>query len=682
MSTLSHRFPKLLFLTTVLACGLSFVLYFNSINSSTAIEPGFRFGDAIVAVVFTAVGAAICSRNPRNRVGWLFCVPSLLAISLLFEQVATYGLGPANGAAPGQRWAAWIAGWIWTPTLLVPTLLVLLFPHGVEPSRRWRPVAWMAVALVSGVGHAHAFAPGPLMPDLPLRNPVGIESLPQLSWIAQLLVAACEVVLEPLCLAGLFVRFLHSDKEERSSIRGFLFAATLAVLGLPVALLVNWWSAGSVISDAVYQVIGAVSLLGMPIACMLAVRVHHLYEIDTQESQRLLERSLLYTALVGLVLALFAIAVRLAQHLIPGQSRLGSSLLAIGVIAAVFPRLSGALKRAMDRLFYGRRAHAVLTDLRRSLQSTLAPDSVLPTVAERIGSALGLPYVMVEVWRNGSVLASAAHGHRAGTAIELPLVYQGEGIGRLVACSRKPEHPLDPADLRLLRDIAGEAGVAAHAVNLTADLHRSRERLVGVLEEERSRVRRDLHDGLQPALAGVALGLDAARNFLSADPPAAQGLLTHLQQELLGAIEDLRHVVYDLRPPSLDDLGLVAALRERAAVFAVPPGGPDVVVLAPDDIGPIPPAVEIAAYRIVMEALANIVRHAQAQHCEIVVSRDAAEVVVEVRDDGTGLPPGYRPGVGILAMQERADGLGATLVVESSEGAGTRVLARFPVETP
>lgn len=210
-----------------------------------------------------------------------------------------------------------------------------------------------------------------------------------------------------------------------------------------------------------------------------------------------------------------------------------------------------------------------------------------------------------------------------------------------------------------------------------AELQRARERLVAAREEERRRLRRDLHDGLGPALAGAALKVEAAENLLTSDPGAASDLLEDARSEIQDAVADVRRLVYALRPPALDELGLVGALREQAERLEV---GEHVRVEvdAPEHLDGLPAAVEVAAYRIALEAMTNVARHANARTCVVRISVNGA-LELEVSDDGHGLPSDYRAGVGITSMQERADELGGTCEVGRIDGQGTRVRARLPL---
>jgi signal transduction histidine kinase len=226
-------------------------------------------------------------------------------------------------------------------------------------------------------------------------------------------------------------------------------------------------------------------------------------------------------------------------------------------------------------------------------------------------------------------------------------------------------------------------------VRLTAELQRAnvhlttmREQLVLAREEERRRLRRDLHDGLGPALAAHSLKVGAARRLLNRDVPAAEHLLTELSTDIEATVADIRRLVYNLRPPALDELGLLGALR-RFATTMTGDAGINLMVDVPERLPVLPAAVEVAAFRIVQEALANVVRHADATTCVVMVHtvHHAAVpvLVIEVRDDGRGLPQQHRTGVGFVAMRERAAEVGGSVQVERLMPQGTAVSAALPL---
>jgi signal transduction histidine kinase len=318
------------------------------------------------------------------------------------------------------------------------------------------------------------------------------------------------------------------------------------------------------------------------------------------------------------------------------------------------------------------------------LDATLAPESVLPTIVETVAQALKLPYAAIGLKQGDEFSLTASYGHPQDNPFILPLVYHTETIGQLRLSPRAPGEAFTAADRRLLEDIAHQAGVAAHAVRLTTDLQRSRERLVTTREEERRRLRRDLHDGLGATLAALHLQTGAIRLLMQHDLPAADAELVELQTEIRSAIADIRRLVYALRPPTLDELGLVGAIRQYAAQYDLPgtqsesDGCLRVAVEAPEQLPALPAAVEVAAYRIVQEALTNVARHAHARACTVRLAiPDAFQV--EISDDGVGFPAESCAGVGLLSMRERATESGGSCLVESAPGRGTRILVHLPL---
>ncbi len=250
-------------------------------------------------------------------------------------------------------------------------------------------------------------------------------------------------------------------------------------------------------------------------------------------------------------------------------------------------------------------------------------------------------------------------------------------MGQLRVARRAPNEDFTEADDRLLRSIAQQAGTAVHAAHLTTALQDSRRHLVTAREEERRRLRRDLHDGLGPQLASQTLGLDAALKLMDRDPQAAKELLQALSSQNQDAVKDIRQLVYGLRPPALDELGLVGALRE--STFSYEQHGLKIVFDLPQTLPDLPAAVEVAAYRIVQEGLTNVARHAAAQNCQIRLAIESSQLEIEVKDDGRGLPPDNQPGVGLLSMRERAAELNGRCLIESPAGGGTRVFVQLPL---
>ena len=431
----------------------------------------------------------------------------------------------------------------------------------------------------------------------------------------------------------------------------------------------------------------ALSGLTLPLALAIVIVRHQLFDID-----RLLFRTLVYGSLTACIVGLYVLIVGYLGALFHAHGNLAISLIATGVVAVLFQPLRDRLQRGVTRLLYGERdePYAVISRMGQRLEATSAPAAVLQTIVETVRESLRLPYVALALRQGDELVVAAESGdqrprsQRASASgafaprplAALALAYHNEPLGQLLLAPRDPAEAFSAADRRLLADLARQAGIAVYAVRLTRDLQRSREQLISAREEERRRLRRDLHDGLGPQLASLTLTLAAARQLLQHDTAAAERLLQELASHIQAANADIRRVVYDLRPPALDALGLVPALRAQAAQYAQ--AGLQITIDAPEPLPPLPAAVELAAYRIVQEALTNVVRHAQARTCLVRLTL-AAVLEVEIRDDGVGLPAGVRAGVGLTALRERTAELGGTAWIASGPGAGTCIHARLPL---
>jgi signal transduction histidine kinase len=332
-----------------------------------------------------------------------------------------------------------------------------------------------------------------------------------------------------------------------------------------------------------------------------------------------------------------------------------SSALLVALLALP---LRSRLQSAVDQLLYGERGDPlkVASRVGRSLGGGLSG------TLDEIRTALRLPYVGVVV--DGRPLATA--GALAGPSVDVAL----EG-GTLVVGLRRGEARLDPADGRLLGLLSGPLSTAVHATRLLEQLQQSRERLVVAREEERRRLRRELHDGLGPLLTGVALSADTAANLAGHVPDAAlQEKLAAVRSDSRSAILEVRRIVDGLGTPALDSLGLVEALRIRAdQVTRRSDGGALRTVVEASELAPLPPAVEQAVYRIATEALTNVVRHSRASSVVVRLGTDEDELRCEVLDDG-GRTADWRPGVGIAAMRERVAELGGSCEVGSGAHGG------------
>jgi signal transduction histidine kinase len=418
------------------------------------------------------------------------------------------------------------------------------------------------------------------------------------------------------------------------------------------------------------------AFLFLPVSVGIALLRYRLWDIDL-----VLSRTVVYGVLTVGVLALSALVVGALGALFQTSGNALVALLATGLVTALLFPVRTRLQREVNRLIYGQRDEplTVLAHLGRRLEATLAPDTVFPHLVETVAQALKLPYTAILLREADAFSVVASAGQPIRDPVTLPVRYQGELIGQLQLAPRTPGEGFTPADLRLLDELARQAGVAAHAVELAADLQRARERLVTAREEERRRLRRDLHDGLGPTLASLSQRLGTASRLIARDPEAAVAELDALQTPVKTALADLRQLVYALRPPVLDDLGLVAAISAHA-VQMQQQGSLRIAMLAPEDLPPLPAAVEVAAYRIVLEALTNVQRHAQAQECVVRLRLlDNRALCLEMSDDGVGLPEDFHAGVGLTSMRERAAELGGECRLTTRLGGGAQLQVRLPL---
>jgi signal transduction histidine kinase len=657
---------------------------------------GFTVPTGVLSLAFPTVGALIVSRLPSNPIGWIFCGVGLLYAMQRFSVVyADYAL-VENFALPGGEYAAWFSSWVVPAILALEAFLMLLFPEGRLPSRQWRIVSWAALcgAALSALGIASM--PGQLgLTHNYVENPFEVVGVIGGGFTTYQFFTVSIVLGETLLLTGnlaalfsLILRLRRARGDERQHLKWFLYAAVPATvcLSLTISHLIVYYFATNFLFQTVtwlpsWPIVNAVNYVGVfallivPAFTYIAILRHRLYDIEV-----VINRTLVYSALTACIVGIYVLAVGALGALFQARGNLAVSLLATGLVAVLFQPLRDRLQRGINRLMYGERddPYAVISRLGRRLEAAITPETVLPTVVETIAQALKLPYAAILLKEGERFSTAAFYGSPGGEPETFPLVYQREEIGRLVLAPRAPGEGFSDTDRRLLEDLARQAEVAVHAVRLTADLQHSREQLVATREEERRRLRRDLHDGLGAQLAGLNVQAGTLRRLIPRDPEAADELAVELRDELRSAIADIRRLVYDLRPPALDDLGLTEALRRLAERYDSNGEQLHVSVEAPEDLPVLPAAVEVAIYRIAQEALTNVARHARAQTCVVRLAVNE-DVALEIVDDGVGIPAERNAGVGLASMRERASELGGSCVVESRQGGGIRVLVRLPL---
>lgn len=486
------------------------------------------------------------------------------------------------------------------------------------------------------------------------------------------------VVVAMLAVANVGLRYRHQRDEQIVWLAaGLVLLACVQVLGEPLrmlplprfslssSMLVFWRSI--VIAGMILQV-GAIVCLAV------ALLRKELIEVETA-----LNRTLVYGLLTVIVIGTYVGIVGYLSLVFQNRANLWLSLVATGVIALLFQRLRDQVQHLVNQLLYGRRdePYAVMSSLGRRLETSLPPDAVLSSIVQAVAHDLKLPYVAIALsLPDGSSDIRASAGILPADTAAFALSYQGEPVGELIVALRTGETQLGGADQRLLEDLARQVGIAARAAQLTESLQRSRQQLVTTREEERRRLRRDLHDGLGPALATITIQSDTAHDLVKSNPEAAQAVLRDLTRQSQTTLEDVRRLIHQLRPPVLDDLGLAAALQSLAASCAR--SGVSITLKASDDIPDLPAAIEAAIYRITQEALTNMIRHAEAANCQVHLCVRHG-LCLMICDDGVGIPSSRVSGVGLLSMRERAEELGGSCHVGPGEQGGTTVRVQLPL---
>lgn len=389
-----------------------------------------------------------------------------------------------------------------------------------------------------------------------------------------------------------------------------------------------------------------------------------------------------FTTVAGYIAA-FGLVAAMVELLLGSPPTVGvQGLLAAALALGVHP-LRRVLRGVVEELLFGRRRDPL--DAAARVVGSVGDDP--GSALEAIRDALGLPYAAVVA--DGVTLAES--GIRAGTEAVRPLEPGSPGTTQLVVCLRSGELRLSRDDDKVLSLVGPLLAQTLRAHELAAEVRASRVTVISGVEDERRRLRRDLHDGLGPRLTGIAFTADAAINTLRADGEATVDLLSDLRAEAAAAIVEIRGLVDGLRPPSLDELGLVGALRLQLQSLRGASGQPLSVELDAHVPGGLPAAVEVAAYRIVTEALSNMARHAGAPRAVVRLALTdhplGRALLVEVRDGAAeataiGHPvEAWRPGVGLGSMRERAEELGGSFEAGPTQ-AGGRVLAVLPLTAP
>lgn len=600
--------------------------------------------------VFAPLGALVLAGVPGHPVGRLMFAAGAVACASLV-------------AASWAGWLpfAWFAQWSGWPPLGLLVLALLYFPDGRLPTPRWRfvAIAILAASAVAALALAVAAIDHPrdlvTTGDTPLTDRARV--LDQVAKVAVLAVGAGLVA----AVASLVLRWRHASGETRQQLACLLPAAVLFPVGL---VFEGFGLTGSWV----------VAAAAVPAGMTLAVLRYRLYDLD-----RVINRSVVWLVMTLLLIGGFVAIVAVLRDLVMRGSTSNASLVATGMIAVAFEPVRRWVQRLVDHLLYGDRddPYKVIVNLGDVHGQTTDPDAMLPLLISAIAGSLRVPYVAVRLSTSDGPRLVAEHG-RSGTRLEeFDMVARGETLGQLVVATRRAGDRFTARERRLLADVAQYFAAVTEATRLIRDLQDSRERLISAREEERKRLRRDLHDGVGPALTGIGMQVRAARKAVD-DPERVRHILEVMTADLQACRSEVRQLLDHLHRPAELDRGLEAALRAQCQRFHGPSLAVDLYVAR--HLDGLPAAIEVAAYRIVSEALTNVVKHANAESCRITVDADRA-LSIDVVDDGVGIVPGGDGplGVGLESMRERAAELGGECVVTPRVPRGTAVSVKLPI---
>jgi signal transduction histidine kinase len=626
---------------------------------------GSNLTPVALAVMVLVAGSLVFWHRPRHAAARAFLSAAALAPCLLTAY--PLGLGAADLAGGRGVWPH-LVGEIALALALGSLLVTAITLAGAPGWLRRHPWAYVAPYAVPLAGYGVwvlALAAGQ---D---TRPARLQSLLTV-WGPALVATA------PLVLAALVYGYLRrDDRDDRLALRLVLLAVAGAVgVRLLLSDLPTQLAGRSVVPWHLQSLLLAPAVL---VCLVIAILRYRLVEVEATVRRALVQA--LVAALVGIVFLTAVSGVNLASD------TSFEAMVAGGAVALLLLPVAVGLNRALRRVVYGDResGHRVVSELRR-LDPLTEPADALQEMLTLLARRLRLSYASIEVF--GSTPADRIEtsiGEVRGRTTSVELAVGGTRLGRLELEVSPSRDPFGPGDRRLLQDVGSQVGALVQAVSINRELQRSRQHLVAAREEERRRLRRDLHDGLGPSLATLAMRLEVARDLIADDPGQAADLVAQLSEQTRCDVAEVRRLVDGLRPPALDQLGLVSALRQRAdqhnLVAREGRGEPWMTwsVEAGDDLEPLPAAVEVAAYRIVVEAVTNAMRHSSGETCSVSLSRDQRALHIRIRDTGNGLSSSPPAGVGLASMRERAAELGGTCTLTSTPGVGTVIEARLPL---
>ena len=628
----------------------------------------------LLVLTYASVGATIATRRPDNWIGWLFCANGVLVAFQSFAGAYSsfHDTLSGPGTLPGAAWFALLSDALWVPFLFTTTaFLFLLFPEG-RPASRGRRNALVIGAIAGGTASVLAGLLEPTLysyPDVP--NPIGVHMPSAVIGPVTGLAFLCSVGVLAYSVGNLFRRLQRSTGDERLQFRWFAYSVVLILLFfIPSAVLTA--------VPAIFQVLGGIALVSLPIAVGISILRYRLYEIDV-----VIRKTIVYAVLAALIVFVGAALIFVAGALAVGPVSNNRGLLIVtGVVMgfSVWPLRSLASRIADQIVFRGRETpYEVLTTFAGRMAETYSTDDVLPRMAQVLAAGTGAETAAVWIRSDDRYRVAAIWPVSAPPPDAIPIDatevrHQGEVLGAL-SVTMPTNDPMNPSKYDLMRDLASQAGLVLRNVRLIDDLRDSRRRIVAAQDERARTLERNIHDGAQQQLVALQVKLRLADGLIDRDTARAHELMAQLQAESNDALENLRDLARGIFPPLLADKGLAAALTAQARKAAVP------VSVDADGIGRFPQDVEATVYFCTLEALNNVAKYAEATGAAIRLANGDGELRFEVRDDGRGFDPGSTGyGTGLQGMADRLAALGGELAVTSAPGDGTAVAGRLPVE--
>jgi signal transduction histidine kinase len=630
-----------------------------------------ELGPDLLYATFPIVGAVLATKRPGNSIGWL-----MLAIGFVFvlplQQYAEYALRVRHGAWPAAPYALTLSGPSWVPFVATAAFMMLLFPDGHLPSRRWRLPAW-----ICGIGMGSVFVlilcwPGRFVEaGFPrVRNPLGIEGLRPFLGSAPTVIGVITLATILLGGVGIIVRWRTARGDvERHQIRWLAWtAAVIAALYVldSVPLPSEWRGIFSAASG------GALALI--PVSIGIAILRYHLFDIDV-----VIRKTLVVGVLAAFFVLVYALVVGGVGAMVGASSSTALSFVAAVVAAVLFQPVLTRARRFADRTVYGARAtpYEVLTEFSDRLAETYAAEEVLPRMARILGQGVGA--TRARVWLHSGTELRPVATWPEGAETQSPddartdVRHRGERLGA-ISVRLPASDPMDPSKEKLMSDLAAQAGIVLRNVRLVEDIRASQRRLVAAQDEERRRLERNIHDGAQQQLVALAVRAGLARRLTESEPRNAAVMLEGIEADAQHTLDDLRDLARGIYPPLLADKGLVAALRSQASKSPVR------VDLEGEGVGRYAQPVESAVYFAVLEALQNVAKYAGATRAEVRLEASSRTLTFLVRDDGRGFDPAAtRHGTGLQGIDDRLAALDGSVHVDSAAGKGTTITGMLPV---